>query len=535
MPDQIDIDEADEAALDRVWRRLGPKMLRAGRKKRKPLAESTTTDKLGRKMCYDDTSGKHVPCGGEASPAPGNAPSPDDSSPGGEKIAAMSSAHRSNATLHGIDNVIADLSEKATSLRAVVDAARKDHRVNHTAYAALAEQRDKAVLAHRQAKEKKSSASREAFLSHFAIPEGERVKPKAILGMNPASVVAKQWTAASSFLESVVRGDTPAVRIEKAPTGRANYKGGAIRAGESDDAGVMCHEFGHHLESTSPAVKAKVQAFRAKRFKEEDAKPMAEVTPGAGYGPQEIGNPDDMLKTFGNANEAYYSGVVYEGGETEIVSLGLELLYRDPVGFAEKDGEYFHLMLEVLHGERGGQEKNAGKDTGRIPGDVADTAGSGGEVRGDSSGDGIGDARLAAALRGGEEYPDSSGGVEGQPTAKDIQRKTHKLADVIAGRLPVGVEGRGGKDTQEARSVGLYTAVVGGAPIYARTENDAKPLEDYLRGGGRYGTPEFSRLLGYSPDEIEEYKRFLVGSGQGDIITHDERRGYRQTDGGISR
>jgi len=55
----------------------------------------------------------------------------------------------------------------------------------------------------------------------------------------------------------------------------------------------------------------------------------------------------------------------------------------------------------------------------------------------------------------------------------------------------------------------MYFIKVDGLPIFAHSKEYAAPLVDYLRDGGEYGTAEFSRLLGYSEKEIEEYQAFL--------------------------
>ncbi len=57
-----------------------------------------------------------------------------------------------------------------------------------------------------------------------------------------------------------------------------------------------------------------------------------------------------MLDTFkGDANMAHYAGKTYEGSKaTEIVSMGLEMLYRDPAHFAKADPQYFSLMMGIL-------------------------------------------------------------------------------------------------------------------------------------------------------------------------------------------
>lgn len=115
---------------------------------------------------------------------------------------------------------------------------------------------------------------------------------------------------------------------------------------------------------------------------------------------------------------------------------------------------------------------------------------------------------------------------------RKLQRETHGLADVAEGRVPVGVEGRGGRDVPEARERGLFVVDVPTpagqrVTLFSRSRASAAPMIRYLSGGGMYGTPEFSRLLGYSPAEIDSYREFLVLSDKHDLLEHDVRRGYQ--------
>ncbi len=45
-----------------------------------------------------------------------------------------------------------------------------------------------------------------------------------------------------------------------------------------------------------------------------------------------------------------YVGKVYQRGSTEIISMGLEWMYKNPVGFYEKDPDHFDLILRILKG-----------------------------------------------------------------------------------------------------------------------------------------------------------------------------------------
>lgn len=98
-----------------------------------------------------------------------------------------------------------------------------------------------------------------------------------------------------------------------------------------------------------------------------------------------------------------------------------------------------------------------------------------------------------------------------------IRKQTHKLQDVVDGKYPVGVEGRGGKDMAKAKELGMHTNTVNGVDLFANSSDKAAPLESYLKDGGKYGTPEFSRLLGYTDEQIDEYKVFLERTGRSDL------------------
>ena len=83
------------------------------------------------------------------------------------------------------------------------------------------------------------------------------------------------------------------------------------------------------------------------------------------------------------------------------------------------------------------------------------------------------------------------------------------LTDLIAGRTLVNVEGDGGRDAFRAKQLGLFTCNVKGVDIMAKCEADAAPLIHYLEQGGVYGSLDFSRLLGYSEEQIARYQRLL--------------------------
>ncbi|MCK4302616.1 MAG: hypothetical protein KAY24_00045 [Candidatus Eisenbacteria sp.] len=89
----------------------------------------------------------------------------------------------------------------------------------------------------------------------------------------------------------------------------------------------------------------------------------------------------------------------------------------------------------------------------------------------------------------------------------EVAAKTHGVMDVVWGPHKVGVPGKG--EWAIAKKQGLYTTTANGQRLYAQERADAEELISYLKAGGEYGTPEFSRLLGYTEGEIQEYQAFL--------------------------
>ena len=113
-----------------------------------------------------------------------------------------------------------------------------------------------------------------------------------------------------------------------------------------DDAGTAVHEMGHSLES-DPKFAALARGFLHKRCGDEKPHVMRRDKV---KGP-EWGREDDFAKAFGDS--AAYVGRHYNSSPnapTEIFSMGLEKLYRDPVGFAKKDPEFFNFMVGAVHG-----------------------------------------------------------------------------------------------------------------------------------------------------------------------------------------
>ena len=66
-----------------------------------------------------------------------------------------------------------------------------------------------------------------------------------------------------------------------------------------------------------------------------------------------LARPDVELRVSHNGRPSRR----YKGGETEVISMGLDQMYSDPVGFAKNDPEYFALIHGILSGSARKEKK----------------------------------------------------------------------------------------------------------------------------------------------------------------------------------
>jgi hypothetical protein len=104
---------------------------------------------------------------------------------------------------------------------------------------------------------------------------------------------------------------------------------------------VVLHEVGHSLEER-PEVYNMALGFMHTRIGKEEFKHM-----GSGYRDYEVGAAD---KFFGESGSRY-AGKFYTTKNTEIISMGIERLRRDPMGFKTADPEYFRFVVGALTGK----------------------------------------------------------------------------------------------------------------------------------------------------------------------------------------
>jgi hypothetical protein len=192
------------------------------------------------------------------------------------------------------------------------------------------------------------AATREEAHAILALP----AETRGSLSLNPTSSVAKQTGTAHAFLSSVLHKDVaPSASCKVVlAQGIGKYSPDtAIAYVRHEALGCTVHELAHHIECSDPEILRETKDFIRSRIQPgEMPQYLNKLTGTKRYG-DAIAYEDRWAELGGSP----YAGRVYFGSleaaqATEVLSMGLQRLYEDPVGFAKQDPEYFRFILSVL-------------------------------------------------------------------------------------------------------------------------------------------------------------------------------------------
>jgi hypothetical protein len=165
---------------------------------------------------------------------------------------------------------------------------------------------------------------------------------------------AKGMDNASDFLSSItsksVVKDELRVDWVSAKGGRAFFstdpldKAGRIYLTGTEVTVTSIHEMGHAIELGNDAIGDQARKYLKRRTAGEKAQSLAKAVPGGGHAPSE------MFKEGGFIDP--YWGRIYPGGETEIVSMGVETLFMNPRKLMNEDPESFKWLVNLLRGTK---------------------------------------------------------------------------------------------------------------------------------------------------------------------------------------
>jgi hypothetical protein len=174
--------------------------------------------------------------------------------------------------------------------------------------------------------------------------------------MDPAGPTAAKVKTVQEWLGKVTAaGETDRIstRIGEAVDARAHFWDSKdhMQVKFDEKEKIIAHEYGHAIEArtrtgTSNALDRGLEFLKYRVGNE----PLTDLHAKFGRGdPGEMGRKDQFTTVFPEYS-AYYAGKDYGRDGTEILSMGIEKLYDDPIGFAEQDPEYFKYVLGILDG-----------------------------------------------------------------------------------------------------------------------------------------------------------------------------------------
>jgi hypothetical protein len=169
--------------------------------------------------------------------------------------------------------------------------------------------------------------------------------------------------AGMEFMTQMVgdAGRPPSERpsFEALDSGSRSYSSGTwVTLGENATTATVVHELGHWLEHTRPDVFNAASTFLHHRYSkslpaDRNIAALKDLTGIQAYGNDEVAFRDKFKSAYAGkiySSTMHVSGKKYETIQaTEIISVGMQQLYQNPVKFRREDKEYYNFILGVIH------------------------------------------------------------------------------------------------------------------------------------------------------------------------------------------
>lgn len=138
-------------------------------------------------------------------------------------------------------------------------------------------------------------------------------------------------------------------------SGRAYQSNKAIYLTEWDEVKVFVHELGHAIEEESREALQASQRFLNRRTVGEQPSKLKDLFPNLAYKQDEIAKEDKFLEPYMGKLYGYAKNSGNKSGEwnvhaTEIGSMGLEMMYSDPVRLLKRDPDMFKFLVDWMRG-----------------------------------------------------------------------------------------------------------------------------------------------------------------------------------------
>jgi len=204
---------------------------------------------------------------------------------------------------------------------------------------------DNKRLSHAQSKLAILDAERQKMVEetrlHIMLPADERGKVR-FTNFTPTTKAAA--SAGSTLAESYLHPSLlPKVGMADFNRDRAAYLQGMLLINQGTNASTVMHEITHGVEEQNPHVLKACQDFLKKRAGNESPQKLRDLTGDTRYEPDEVSYEDDFFSRGGE----HYAGKIYPDA-TEILTMGIERLHKNPVEFYSTDPEYFEFVILTL-------------------------------------------------------------------------------------------------------------------------------------------------------------------------------------------
>jgi len=130
-------------------------------------------------------------------------------------------------------------------------------------------------------------------------------------------------------------------KIKKDQSGRAYYlpTDKSVYLNRYSGPRTVIHEFGHFLEDEHEDIHQALLNFYARRTSSDNLEWL-----GGGYGLNEMTKRDKFIDPY----MGKYYFINNEQVATELLSMGLEMLFEDPLRLATEDPEYFDFIISLV-------------------------------------------------------------------------------------------------------------------------------------------------------------------------------------------
>lgn len=130
--------------------------------------------------------------------------------------------------------------------------------------------------------------------------------------------------------------------------------GGHVMLTAKSPNSVIVHEMGHWMEHAVPEATKRISQFLKRRSKAELLSPLNALEVTNQYDDAELGVADEFIVPY--IGKYYARGISPAGFRpdwnriyaSEVLSMGLQYMYENPVKFAQQDPEMFDLIFDIL-------------------------------------------------------------------------------------------------------------------------------------------------------------------------------------------